>query len=845
MAHLLLNILMLRGVFLMNVSNKIQKIENNKEYIDIITDGGRFRIIFLTNEIVRIRCTFEEDFSEEASYALVMTAWKDKMDSLLSSERKRVRPYIPKYEELQNCICLNTDKLKVKINKEPFAIEIFDEKGNLLHSDLKEKSYVKDEHGRLYHYSCINDNDNFYGFGEKAGYINKAKRRMRMNNLDTLGYNSEFTDPLYKHIPFYIKLNKKNNVACGLFYNNSYESVFDMGCERSGYWDKYSYFTADGDDIDLFFIYGPDMKNVVKNYTDLTGKTILPPLYSLGYFGSTMFYTELEKNSDEAVLGFIDKTKEEGLPCDGFFLSSGYTSGNDGKRYVFNWNYDRFSNPEKFIKDMKQKGADVSPNVKPGMLISNPLYNEFKEAKAFIQDREDREPHLDRYWGGKASFVDFTNPRARELWKSHLKEALISKGITCIWNDNCEYEINDPGALCEYEGEKKQISALRPIMPNIMALAAKEAVAESLPNVRPYITNRAGFAGIQRYAQTWAGDNNTSWHSLKFNIPVILGMGLSGVANQGCDIGGFYGPAPEPELFVRWVQHGIFQPRFAIHSCNTDNTVTEPWMYPSYTKYIKEAIQFRYKLVPYLYSLIREAATEGSPIMRPMFYEFQSDINTYEESFDFMYGKYFLVASIYEKGQKTRKIYLPKGCNWYDYYTKEVYEGGQTIEVQTSLDRIPLFFRSGAVIPMTEKIMNLHQENIERLNILIEPWQNSEFTLYEDDGVSNDYIKGDYLKTSIEVKNEENIKISFNKEGNFKSKVNKICLDLICKDTAPVKVTLKNHDMKFYLDEKQWQLSEEGWYFDNEQKTAKIKYNNLEEDYEVVVNFQVKDLISI
>lgn len=829
----------------MKVSNKLKNVQNFEQYVDINTDGGKFRIMFLKEDILRIRCTFEEEFSKEASYALVMTAWEDKMDSVLGAERKRVEAYVPMFEEANDHIELKSDKLKVIINKEPFAIDVFDKAGNLLHSDLKEKSYVKDNNNRLYHYSCTNDNNFFYGFGEKSGVINKTKRRMRMNNVDTLGYDSERTDPLYKHIPFYIKLDKKTNVATGMFYHNSYESIFDMGCERSGYWNKYSYFCTDGGDLDLFFIYGPEIKDVVRNYTDLTGKTAMPPLYSLGYFGSTMYYTELDKNSDEAVLGFIDKTKEEGIPCDGFFLSSGYTTGADGKRYVFNWNLDRFNNPNEFISKMKEKGADVSPNVKPGMLVTNPLYNEFKKEGAYIKDNEGKEPHLDRYWGGKASFVDFTNPKGREIWKKYLKEAYISNGITCIWDDNCEYEINDPSAVCEFEGEKASASAFRPIMPNIMALAAKEAIKESCPDVRPYITNRAGFAGIQRYAQTWAGDNNTSWHSLKFNIPVILGMGLSGVANQGCDIGGFYGPAPEPELYVRWVQHGIFQPRFSIHSCNTDNTVTEPWMYPSYTKYIREAIKFRYRLAPYLYSLLYEASTEGSPIMRPLFYEFQKDANTYEESFDFMFGKSMLVASIYEKGAVSRKIYLPEGCMWYDFYTKEKYKGGQTIEVKASIDRIPLFFRSGAIIPMAEELMNLHQEEIRKLNLLIEPSEESEFTLYEDDGVSNNYLKGESLKTNIRVKHEGKIEVVFNKEGNYKTNIEEVCINLICSDIAPINVALENNSLKMFLDKKQWEHSEEGWYYDNEDRTAKIKYKNPEGNYAVAVNFNVKDLISI
>lgn len=829
----------------MRISNKILTVKNYDNYLDIDTNAAKYRIILLNNEIVRIRCTFDEEFQEEASYSLVMTAWKDKMDDLLREERKRVEGVSTRYEDLDTHILLSTTKLNINIYKEPFAIEITDKEGNILHSDLKERAYVKDTLGRLYHYSCMDDEDYFYGFGEKTGHINKKKRRMRMHNVDTIGYDSEYTDPLYKHIPFYIKYNNSNSIASGIFYHNSHDSVFDMGCERSGYWNKYSYFCADGGELDVFFIYGPKIKDVIRNYTDLTGKTALPTKYSLGYMGSTMYYTELDKGSDKAILQFLDKCKEEEIPCDGFFLSSGYTTGEDGKRYVFNWNCDRFKDPKGFVEEMKKKGASLAPNIKPGMLTSHPLYEEFDEAGAYIKDEKEEKSQTDRYWGGPASFVDFTNPKGRELWKKHLKESLVSLGITSIWNDNNEYEINNSEAVCYFEGIKKEVGALRPIMPNLMAFMAKETVAEVFPNTRPYITNRAGFAGIQRYAQTWAGDNSTSWKSLKFNIPVILGMGLSGVANQGCDIGGFFGPAPEPELFVRWVQNGIFQPRFSIHSCNNDNTVTEPWMYPSYTKYIKDAIKLRYKLVPYLYSMLFEASTQGSPVMRPLIYEFENDKKVLEESFDFMFGGFILVANILEKGAKTRKVYLTEGATWFDWYTKQVYEGGQTIELDVTLDSIPMFFRSGAIIPMSEGLMNIHNDSTEKLKLLIEPSQESSFVLYEDDGITNNYKDGEYLKTLISVKKDNGVKISFEKEGNYNKQAKEITIDLICKDIAPVQVSISCKKMPMFLDKKAWEVSEEGWYFDIEQKTAKIKYANIKESYEINVNFDVKDLISI
>ncbi|AFC29423.1 alpha-glucosidase [Paenibacillus mucilaginosus 3016] len=828
----------------MRVSRKLVQTIPGDRYVDLVTDVSKYRIYLMNDHVIRIRCTFDEQFAEEASYTLTMTAWEDKMDAMME-DRRRVEALPALYEDRGTHLLLRTNALRVLIHKEPFAIDITDADGRVLHEDLKERSYVKDKQGRLYHYSTMKDEDYYYGFGEKSGHLNKKKRRLRMHNVDTIGYDSEHTDPLYKHIPFYIKFHGPTQAATGLFYHNSHESAFDMGCERSGYWNKYSYFCADGGELDLFFMYGPQIKDVVRYYTDLTGKTILPTQYSLGYMGSTMYYTELDRDSDKAILSFMDRCRAEGIPCDGFFMSSGYTTGEDGKRYVFNWNHDRFPDPQRFIEQMRSKGAALAPNIKPGMLLTHPLYRSFDEAGAYIRDESGEQSQTDRYWGGQASFVDFTNPKGRQLWKEHLIASFIDLGVTAIWNDNNEYEINNPDALCDYEGEKKHISALRPLLPNLMAHTAKEAIAEAAPGTRPYLVSRAGFAGIQRYAQTWAGDNSTSWHSLKFNVPVILGMGLSGVANQGCDIGGFFGPAPEPELFVRWVQNGIFQPRFSIHSCNTDNTVTEPWMYPSCTPYVREAIRLRYRLVPYFYSLLHEASVEGSPVMRPMVYEFQQDPATWEESFDFMLGRSLLVANVLEKGAETRTVYLPEGCEWIDWHTRERYAGGQTIRKPVAIHSIPMFIRSGAIIPLAPHLQNIHQDRVEELHLLIEPSENASFVLYEDDGVTNRYQNGDYLTTTISVETQRNTVISFTKEGAYPSTVKRVVMELVCKHIAPVGVMLQGRKLPMFLDPSKWEAAEEGWYYDLERTSAKIKYKNCESDYEVTVNFDVKDLISI
>ena len=194
-------------------------------------------------------------------------------------------------------------------------------------------------------------------------------------------------------------------------------------------------------------------------------------------------------------------------------------------------------------------------------------------------------------------FVDFTKEATRKHWKEYLTEGLLQYGCESVWNDNCEYDsMVDKDARVYYEGKGSTIGKIKPVMSNIMCQLSNEAINEYNPEVRPFSVCRSGHAGIQRYAQVWTGDNLTCWDALKYNIATMLGEGLSGVANIGSDVGGFYGESPEPELFVRWVQNGVFMPRFSIHSVNTDNTVTEPWMYTNMKQYIIDAIRLRYRL---------------------------------------------------------------------------------------------------------------------------------------------------------------------------------------------------------------------------------------------------------
>lgn len=833
----------------MKVCTNAYTVAKKDSYFSVMTNSVEIRILFLTDSILRIRAGFDGDFAEE-SYSLVMTAWEDRMDDFLKGRRTRVEAADAVLSDGDREAVIEGRILKVVVEKDPFRICVYDKEGTLLHADIVDLAYMEDSNHRRIHTSEISPEDCFYGFGEKSGSFNKAQKFMSMSPKDAMGYNPRETDSLYKHIPFYIKLNRGTRKAVGYFYHNTCECDFDMGREKSNYWKPHSRYRTDGGDIDLFLIAGPAVRQVVERYTDLTGKSAMLPRYALGYLGSSMYYPELDNDCDDAILDFIDTTREEKIPVDGFQLSSGYCTVETDKgikRCVFTWNKKRFKDPREFFAQMEKRGVTVSPNVKPGILLIHPKLDEMKAKGMFIKASGSDEPGIGTWWGGKGVFADFTNPSTRTYWKEMLKENVLEYGTSSVWNDNCEYDsLVDKDCRCDFEGKGGTIGQLKSVMSNIMCHITDEAIHETFTNTRPYIVCRSGHCGIQRYAQTWAGDNLTCWDSLKYNIATILGMSLSGVANQGCDIGGFYGPSPEAELMVRWIQNGIFQPRFSIHSTNTDNTVTEPWMYGDCTDYIREAIGLRYQLSPYLYSLMERAHETGLPIMEPMCSAFQEDVKCYEEGVDFMLGDSLLVANVVEKGAVSRKVYLPEGETFYDFYTRAAYEGGRTVELPVDLGSIPLFVRSGAIIPMAEdRLDNLKTQQAEHIRILCAADRNGRFELYEDDGISMDYEKGGCLKTSITMTAGERTVLDFHQEGHYETAVKTLYLDMIHREKAPYWVKADGETIPHFLHRRKFEDADCGWYYSQRLKSVQIKYPNPKKDYQVIVSFEQFDLIGM
>ncbi|WP_428528753.1 TIM-barrel domain-containing protein [Roseibium sp.] len=642
---------------------------------------------------------------------------------------------------------------------------------------------------RKCHFMRRFDGERYYGLGEKTGSLERSRRRFEMRNLDAMGYDARTTDPLYKHIPFTIT-DRGPLGAYGLYYDTLAHCWFDLGNEKDNYHPAFRAFRASDGELDYYFSWAPTVLEIVKRHHWLTGGTAFMPRWGLGYSGSTMAYTDSE-NAQERLEGFLAKLAEEDMPCDSFQMSSGYTAIKE-KRYVFHWNTDRFPNVRAFTKAYADADINLIANIKPVLLEDHPLFPEAEKAGLFIKNSETGAPEQSPFWDGTGSHLDFTNPAAIAWWQKNLKEKLFDKGISSTWNDNNEYEVWDDEAICTGFGKEIPVGLIRPLHSQLMTRASYDAQVADQPAKRPYLISRCAAPGTQRYAQTWTGDNYTSWDTLRWNIPMGLGLSLSGFYNIGHDVGGFAGPKPEPELFLRWVQNGIFHPRFTIHSWNDDGTANEAWMYPEITPLIRKALKFRAQLIPYLYTLICRAVTDGEPMLRPLWLDFPEDQLAQASEFEFLLGTDLLVATVIEKGAKSRSVPLP-ACpeGWWDFAGTTWYPGGQMLDVPATQDTIPLFVRGGTVLPMAGPNARSTAQTDKTRTWRIYP-QNPgaparESCAYDDDGVSTNALVSDHCLTRMTLSRDSTtVMLNWHMSGTYKPAYDQV--DLWLAGSSPLVV---------------------------------------------------------
>lgn len=739
----------------------------------VLETGDRHMVIFpLAADIVRVFVYRPEQPRPAYTWSI------DPQGDLPREGRHRLASdgfEIPQWhwEETADGLVIEMDHLRLTVHR-PLRLEWsirHQDQWISLARDRPTGGIAVSRHGQgVEHYMTRDSGERYYGLGEKSGDLERSGRRFEMRTLDAMGYRADRTDPLYKHIPFTITRTPKG-LSYGIFYDNLSTSRFDLGNELDNYHPPYRAFRAEDGDLDMWFLIGPAIVDVVKQFTRLTGGVAFGPKWSLGYSGSTMHYTDAP-NAQERLGEFVDLCQQHNIPCDSFQLSSGYSSIG-AKRYVFTWNRDKVPSPETMVKRFHDAGMRVIANIKPCLLTDHPAYDEAADKGLFVADSDTGTPEISPFWDADGSHLDFTNPATQQWWQDNLQKQLLELGVDSSWNDNNEFQIIDEQALLEGFGTPLTASVGKPVLSLLMVRASHDAQARHAPDKRPFLITRSGGPGLQRYAQTWTGDNRTEWPTLRYNQRMGLGMALSGISNIGHDVGGFAGPRPEAELFIRWVQNGVMHPRFTIHSWNDDGTVNEPWMYPEAVDAVRQAIELRYRLLPYLYTLLWQAHVDHEPMIRPTLLDHEHDAQTFAENDEFLLGRDLLVATVMEPDARERTLYLPdNGEGWYTFEGDKHFAPGTTVTVDAPLEHIPLFVRAGSIIPVSDRIAHVDAERDTARALRLYPFTRQgqrTVTIFEDDGESHfDQGPGTLVMTLELACDEKTIHLNWQTQGHYR-----------------------------------------------------------------------------
>ncbi len=532
---------------------------------------------------------------------------------------------------------------------------------------------------------------------------------------------------LYKSIPFFIVLG--DEYCYGIFADNTYKTTFDFGYENTDYY----LVEHEKGELDYYFMPGNDMAEVVGLYTSLTGTT---PLYQRWIYGSHQsrwgYYTQDE------VLDIADKFRELDIPCDVIHMDIDYMNG----YRVFTFDDKKFPDVKGLSEKLADRGVKLISIIDPGVKKDEDyfMYKEGMEMDAFAHDI-DGSVYENAVWPGTSVFPDFTKQSVRSWWGDKTK-ILLEHGISGIWNDmNEPASFNGPlpdDVQFEYGSHEK----VHNIYGHFMAKATYEGLAKNDGGKRPFVLTRAAYAGSQKYCGGWTGDNHSIWAHIALSLEQVCNLSVSGLAMCGSDIGGF-GSDTTPELLVRFYEAAVFVPFFRNHSAMGTRR-QEPWQFDETTiDAVRKTVKLRYRFIPYIYDLAHECEKTGAPIVRPLVYEYPADKHVRNISDEYMLGSFVLVAPVIAPGKEAREVYLPDG-DWYDYYTGEKYSGGRYILSDAPLDKVPVFIKAGAIIPVADgEIRSTEDITEDKISILTYSGKGS-FVHYQDDNETFAYRDGAY-----------------------------------------------------------------------------------------------------
>lgn len=739
----------------------VQEVEVGDRHVTVDCGNAQVKLSILSPKLIRVRLAPSGEFLPRRSWAVTR-----------DDEHWEKAPF---EVEQTDSIEIKTEQIRVKIQRHPCRITCFDASGQPFAQDAEMGMGWR--LGQVAAWKRIETEEHFYGFGERTGLLDKRSEIKTNWTVDALDYNS-IDNEMYQAIPFFTAL--RPGLAYGIFLNVTHWSEFDLGVNKPGVWQM----QAHSPELDYYIVYGPTPAEILATYTQLTGRSPLPPKWALGYHQCRWSY-----ESEDIVRKIAQEFRDRQIPCDVIHLDIDYMQG----YRVFTWSPQRFPDPAKLIGELKQDGFKTVTIVDPGVKYepdgSYAVYHEGLEKDYFVRDTEGSLVY-GYVWPDKSVFPDFLRPEVRDWW-GNLQKALTDAGVAGIWNDMNEPTLDDrpfgdygnkiafpldapQGPLSEggTHGETHNLYGL------MMAQAAAQGLEELRPNQRSFVLTRSGFAGVQRWSSVWMGDNQSLWEHLEMSLPMLANMSLSGVAFIGADIGGFAGNATA-EMFARWMQVGMLYPLMRGHSA-LKSAQHEPWVFGDRTERIcREYIELRYQLLPYLYTLFWQATNTGSAILRPLLYDYPNDPKTYHLHDQVLLGASLMAAPVTRPGVEYRAVYLPQGA-WYDWWSGDRYEGETHILAHAPLERMPLYVKAGAIIPMQPVMQYVDERPIDTLRLRI--WTGTgEFTLYEDDGESFEYRSGAWATTTYRVREaeQETIVEVEARQGNWTPSDREVVVELV------------------------------------------------------------------
>jgi alpha-glucosidase len=642
---------------------------------------------------------------------------------------------------------IDSGALVVRVDHDSLAVTVMDRNGRELLAGAAGQELGFDGAGFRLRLSMPAD-AHYFGLGDKTGPLDHRDGSFTLWNTDHFAYGPA-SDPLYKSIPFFLGANERGQ-AYGFFLDNHWRTNFDFGkAERDTL-----VVSAEGGPVDYYVMAGPTPRDVVMQYAALTGAPPLAPLWALGFQQSHWSYM-----SQAEVEGIADRFRADRIPADVLYTDIDYQDRNR----PFTINTKSFPDFQGMVAMLRAQGLHLvmitDLHVAKAPAEGYAPYDSGSAADVFLKN-PDGSVYSGPVWPGPAVFPDFSRAAARQWWGEQYRD-FVKMGVIGFWNDmnepsvfkvrtktmplNVVHRIEEPG----FTTRKASHAEMHNVYGMLNSRATYEGLLRLAPDVRPFVLTRASYAGGQRYAATWTGDNLSRWDHLKLSISMLVNMGLSGFSYVGDDIGGFAGEHPSPELLTRWIEIGAFNPIFRDHY-SYGKPAQEVWVDGAEQEAIRRRyIEERYRLMPYVYGLAEESSRSGLPMMRPVFLEYPAVLGGGDEFVgsqdQFMLGPDLLVAPSPTPESPARYDVKLPGEGWYDYWTGQRIEGSKVTETP-SLARLPVYVRPGAIIPRQPLVQSTSVLPQGPLTLAVYPGADCRGNLYLDDGVSFGYARGVYLR---------------------------------------------------------------------------------------------------